>query len=112
MKRQTFADSRLREEWDTDTRLYTAWDAQGAQTEQRPFTPTENVRADAEVAQETQDGNDRTLRDRAATALDTNRSFLTLGNPSNAQTLAQVRALTRQNNGLIRLVIGRLDGTD
>lgn len=56
--------------------------------------------------------NETTIRDRAVTALADNQAFLTLASPTNAQTLTQVKALTRQTNGLIRLVLRRLDGTD
>ncbi len=51
------------------------------------------------------------LRSRAATALNTNRAFLALGSPSNAQVLAQVKALTRQVSALIRLELQALDDT-
>lgn len=56
--------------------------------------------------------NEATLRQRAEAALQANRNFLALTSPTNAQTLAQVKALTRQNNGLIRMLLNRLDGTD
>jgi hypothetical protein len=46
-----------------------------------------------------------------ATALSNNRTFLNLSAPTNAQTLAQVRALTRQMNALIR-VTRRIPGID
>lgn len=53
--------------------------------------------------------NSVTIKDRAATALTNNVTFLALGSPSNAQVVAQVKALTRQVNGLIRLTINSLD---
>lgn len=56
--------------------------------------------------------NRTTIETQATQALDTNRTFLANASPTNAQTLAQVKALTRQNNGLIRLLLNRLDGTD
>lgn len=56
--------------------------------------------------------NDRTIRQQARDALTANRSFVAIASPSNAQNAAQVKALTRQNNGLIRLLLGLLDGTD
>lgn len=58
-----------------------------------------------------QDNSD-VLTGRAATALDGNRAFLGIAAPTAAQTTAQVRALTRQNQALIRLVVGLLDGTE
>lgn len=42
----------LRERWDDETRTYTAWDEDGVQTEQRPYTAEENTRADAEAEAE------------------------------------------------------------
>lgn len=57
-------------------------------------------------------GNRTTLEQQAATALANNKSFLAIATPTTAQITAQVKALTRQNNALIRLTLGRLDGTD
>jgi hypothetical protein len=56
--------------------------------------------------------NDATLRQQASTALQANRDFLAIAAPTQAQALAQIKALTRQNNGLIRHMLGLLDGTD
>jgi hypothetical protein len=56
--------------------------------------------------------NAATIRAQAAAALGTNRGFLAIPTPSNAQLAAQLKELTRQNIGLIRLVLGHLDGTD
>ncbi len=56
--------------------------------------------------------NGDTLRAQAVQALADNRTFLAIASPTNAQVLAQVKALTRQNQGIIRLALGLLDGTD
>jgi hypothetical protein len=45
-----YVDNVLRERWDDTGRTYTTWDAGGVQTSQRPYTPEENARADAEAA--------------------------------------------------------------
>ena len=52
-----------------------------------------------------------TLVNRATAALTVNATFLGLASPSNAQTIAQVQALTKQCNGLIRLLLQQLDST-
>jgi len=49
-----------------------------------------------------------TLRAQAVTALTTNATFLALTTPTTAQAVAQVQALTRQTNALIRLVVRAL----
>lgn len=46
------------------------------------------------------------LHTKARQALVSNREFLQDATPTNAEVLAQVRSLTRQMNGLIRLLIG------
>lgn len=47
----------------------------------------------------------KALADAAQQALADNATFLAIGTPSNAQVLAQVRALTRQSNQLIRRLV-------
>lgn len=49
--------------------------------------------------------NAQTLRDKAASALTTNATFLGRANPTTAQVTAQVQALTRQVDALIRLLV-------
>jgi hypothetical protein len=66
---------------------------------------------DAHVAVD-EDANRATLEQRAANALAANNAFLALASPTNAQTLAQVKVLTRECSGLIRLALGLLDTTD
>ena len=53
-----------------------------------------------------------TIVAQAVGALVSNTAYIDLATPTNAQVAAQVKALTRQNNKIIRLVLGRLDGTD
>ncbi len=56
--------------------------------------------------------NERTIRQRAQDGLLTNRDFLALASPSNAQTAAQIKALTRQMSSLIRIALGAFDEVD
>ena len=86
-------------------RAYTAEEAA-----QRAADATES--AARKVIDDAVSGNRATLTERAATALQGNRDFLALAAPTNAQTLAQVKMLTRESTGLIRLVLGLLDATD
>lgn len=66
----------------------------------------------AEARAATERTNATTVRDKASTALADNKAFLAVASPTNAQVVAQVKALTRQNNALIRLALNRFDATD
>lgn len=99
------------EEWET-TAGYTRWDTAGTVVERRALTAAESAvfaDADAEQARAT---NETTLTDKAKSALTTNATFLAIASPTNAQVSAQVKALTRQVNALIRLATRTLDTTD
>jgi hypothetical protein len=56
--------------------------------------------------------NERTLRQQGEQAIVDNKTFVAITNPTNAQVVAQVKALTRQMNGVMRLALGKFDGTD
>ena len=53
--------------------------------------------------------NATALAQRAQTALSNNQNFLAITNPTNAQAVAQVKALTRQMDGVIRFLLGQFD---
>lgn len=56
--------------------------------------------------------NRRTIEEQARQALLDNAAFLAVASPSNAQNATQIKALTRQNNKIIRLLLGDYSGTD
>ena len=59
-----------------------------------------------------QEDNYDTIQQAARQALAANRTFLAIATPTAAQNAAQAKALTRQMNGVIRLLLTELDGTD
>lgn len=99
------------EQWDTAAG-YTAWDTAGVVITQRALTSQEAAALAAQDAGAATTANGDTLRSQAAQALAANRTYVALASPTNAQVAAQVKALTRQNNGIIRLLLNQLDGTD
>lgn len=70
------------------------------------------VGTDIEQIPTSEELNERTLQQAAVQALQSNKDYLGRSNPTNAQVVAQVRSLTQQTNGLIRLLLKKLDGTD
>lgn len=56
--------------------------------------------------------NRQILEERAANALQANATFLALAAPTQAQTLAQVKTVTKECSALIRLALGLLDSTE
>ena len=112
MAESNYVNGVLRELWDDVSRIYTKWDAAGKQVVSRVYTPTENANADALAALSKAQENRAMLSAAALTAQATNRTFLALPTPTNPQVVAQVQALARQSNGVIRLVLGQLDATD
>jgi len=61
---------------------------------------------------ETSYANWSLLAGKAANAIANNQTFLALSPPTAAQAAAQVAALTRQMNALLRTHFGLLDSTD
>lgn len=52
---------------------------------------------------------EETIRDRAKAAVGNNAQFLALAQPNQSQLAAQVRALTKECNALLRLALGLVD---
>lgn len=70
------------------------------------------VEVEDEVTPQDRRSNADVLKKRASDALQTNRDFLATERPTPSQTSAQVRHLTEECSALIRLLLGRLEGTD
>lgn len=101
----------MAEQWDDAIQTYTAWDTSGNAIETRPYTPEETAAMNAEIAASTQADNQSALQQKAQTALAANETFLGIAAPTNAQAVAQMQALTRQVDALIRLAVNALDST-
>lgn len=101
-------DASVVQQWDLTARIYRRYNS-GILVEERPFTDAENAQADQAISEEARRANRATLMDRARNALATNQTYLdkvTAGTATNADHIAQVPALTRQMQGVIRLIVG------
>lgn len=65
----------------------------------------------AATADGTQAVNRKALLDKAQTAITNNVTYLGVASPTTAQNTAQIKALTRQVNALLRLAAGLLADT-
>lgn len=109
-------DASMLQQWDLTARIYRRFE-DGLLVLERPFTDEENADAEARALEGTRRTNRETLLRRARTAWTTNRAYLDLvaaGTATNADHIAQVTTLTRQMQGVIRLIVGSdlLDATD
>jgi hypothetical protein len=74
-----------------------------------PITTAQARAATATDPASVAETNRRALITKATNALTGNTTYLALASPTTAQNTAQVRALTRQVNALIRLTAKQLD---
>ena len=81
-------------------------------TERRDADEQESSRYRDWLAGETKERNERTLTERMDTALTQNKTYLGIATTTAAQDKAQIKALTKQVNGLLRLVGRKLDDVD
>jgi hypothetical protein len=81
-------------------------------SKQRDLTAQEAADLAAMDTANTQAVNGDTLRTQALSALDTNRTYIARQSPTAAQQTAQIKAMAQQLNGVIRLLLGQLDGTN
>ena len=109
MSFQLFTNGVLSQWWDDTTRTYKTYDAGGVLVSERPYTDEEIAAVDAMAAREVLETNRATLTQKGLQALSDNSAYLAITSPTNAQVAAQVKALTRQVNGLIRLVLSRFE---
>jgi hypothetical protein len=73
------------------------------------LTLDEGLAATAQLAQI--DTNEQTIGQQVEAALVSNATYLAIASPTTAQAVAQVRKLTQQTNGIIRLLRRKLDAT-
>ena len=68
--------------------------------------------SEREVQASAEERNADALRQRIDASLEANRAYLSLPLPSAGQTAAQIKLLTGETTAIIRLLLGRLEGTD
>lgn len=96
---------------DEDRKVYT-YDTEGALVDERDFTADENATLDAILANRQREDDRRQTLAQARNAIQANNQFLNLNAPTQAQALQQIKALTRQMNGLARILAYELDYID
>ena len=74
------------------------------------YTAQEKTHADARTPAATRAANLQKIYTAMTNARANNTTFLGIASPTNAQVVSQVQALTRQNNGIMRVVYGILNG--
>jgi hypothetical protein len=101
-------DGSITEQWHIPTRAYRRYEC-GDLAEERSFTAAEDAWAQSMTVEDTRRANREQLGTRVRAALANNAAYLdavAAGTATNAQHIAQVPALTRQMQGVIRLLIG------
>lgn len=112
MSTRNYVDAILREWWNDSTRTYTAYNAAGAQTSSRAYTPAENAAADAAVVAATAKANGSTIDTNLAADLVTLQAMIdATNNTINANPASHIKDLARVQRRIVRRVIGKLDGT-
>ena len=113
MSTRVFTNGVLREEWNDDTRTYTAWDENGTQTESRPYTAEENAAADAAATVETEESNKSTIETNLEEDLDAMQAILDQDNAALRDDPSQeIKDIARANRRLIRMALDDFTGTE
>lgn len=89
-------------------KTFTQWDSAGSVVAQRPLTAAEIADLTAQGTEGARLANLATIAEQAGAALAANSTYLAIGSPINAQVAAQIRALTQQNNKIIRLLLSQI----
>ena len=105
---EVYANGVLAQRWDDAARSYT--DFRTDPDTVRAYTTAENADADARATAATRATNLQKIYAAMTNARANNMTFLGIASPTNAQIVSQVQALTRQNNGIMRVVYSILNG--
>lgn len=100
-------DASMVQQWDVPSRIYRCYEA-GALIVERAFTDAETASAAQAAADDVRRANRAVLLARVRIAVANNQTYLdkiASGLATNADHIAQVPALTRQMQGVIRLLV-------
>lgn len=104
MSIEIYSDDALIERYDDVARTYTAWDAEGVQIEQRPYTAEEDAEADVRAAERTERENAQQVEEAFDSAMDDLQQILDAPSMTNAQALAAIKALARILRKVLRYI--------
>ena len=97
------------EVWDSVALTYTVFDGAGTQVSQRPLMPSEATDIQARELASIADANAESIRTKASQALTANATYLAIPAPTATEVRTQTELLTKEVNGLIRLLLNQLD---
>ena len=104
-----YKNSVAQESGDDITRIVTYFNQAGGVKSTRPYTEQENLAAEENIKIGALVANESNLIDKATQAVNTNLKYLALVSTTTAQDKAQIKALSRQVNALIKLITKSLD---
>lgn len=107
---ELFSNGVVVQRFDSNAGTATTYKADGTVASSRSLTPDEQAFLTQMDQTATRSTNLNTIQTKAAAAITANSTYLAIGTPTNAQIAAQVRALTQQNNKIIRVLLGMVLG--